>query len=85
LKSIIAYLRKCEPFEDLASWQGKLLFDFQQCCIARPNPPTLKLHPFRMTFGGFDRLGKKQDLTPYPLSIWAYGGFLGLGWESGGT
>jgi len=32
-------------------------------------PLTLKLGPFRMTFGGFDRTGKKQDLTPYPLTI----------------
>jgi hypothetical protein len=28
-------------------------------------PTTLKLDPFRMIFGGFDRIGKKQDL---PLS-----------------
>jgi len=23
-----------------------------------------------MAFGGFDRIGKKQDLTPYPLFLW---------------
>jgi len=30
-------------------------------------PPTFNLGPFRMTCCGFDRIGKKQDLTPYPF------------------
>ncbi|MFX0196666.1 MAG: hypothetical protein ACFFCW_11120, partial [Candidatus Hodarchaeota archaeon] len=35
----------------------------------RQGPPTLKLDPSRMTFGGFDRIGKKKDLTPYPMEL----------------